>query len=134
MLAKLEGHSYNVIIANFWPHLRAILLNFSHFNTLCQKLQRALYLVTDRTFGSAELFGRTSTAFSPNDRTFFCRTHNFFLYYILGFSKWLRSLRYFKVGLCLKTNPKYESKKKLFCGDNFRQEYCLKTQLLKLFC
>ena len=36
-------------------------------------------LVIDRTFGSAELFGRTSTVrFGPNDRTFFCRTQNFF--------------------------------------------------------
>ena len=35
-------------------------------------------VVTDRTFGSAELFGRTSTVrFSPND---------FFLYYTLHFS------------------------------------------------
>ena len=34
-------------------------------------------LVTDRTFGLAELFGRTSTVrFGPNDRTFFCRTQN----------------------------------------------------------
>ena len=40
-------------------------------------------LVIERTFGSAELFGRTSTVrFCPNDRTFFCRTQNFFLYYI----------------------------------------------------
>ena len=36
-------------------------------------------LVTDQTFGSAELFGRTSTVrFGPNDRNFFCRTQNFF--------------------------------------------------------
>ena len=36
-------------------------------------------LVTDRTFGLAELFGRTSTVrFGPNDRTFFCRTQNLF--------------------------------------------------------
>ena len=36
-------------------------------------------LVTDQTFGSAELFGQTSTVrFGPNDRTFFCRTQNFF--------------------------------------------------------
>jgi hypothetical protein len=36
-------------------------------------------VVIDRTFGSAELFGRTSTVrFGPNDRTFFCRTQNFF--------------------------------------------------------
>jgi hypothetical protein len=34
-------------------------------------------------------FGRTSTVrFGPNDRTFFCRTQNFFLYYILHFPKW----------------------------------------------
>ena len=47
-------------------------------------------VVTDRTFGSAELFRRTSTVrFGPNDRTFFCRTQNFFLYYILHFSKGL---------------------------------------------
>jgi hypothetical protein len=32
-------------------------------------------LVTDRTFGSTEWFGRTSTAwFDPNDRFFFWRT------------------------------------------------------------
>ena len=36
-------------------------------------------LVTDQKFGSAELFGRTSTVrFGQNDRTFFCRTQNFF--------------------------------------------------------
>ena len=36
-------------------------------------------IVIDRTFGSAELFGRTSTVrFGPNDRTFFCRTQNLF--------------------------------------------------------
>ena len=35
-------------------------------------------------FGLAELFGRTSTVwFGPNDRTFFCRIQNFFLYYII---------------------------------------------------
>ena len=34
-------------------------------------------LVIDRTFGSAELFGRTYTVrFGPNDRTFFCRIQN----------------------------------------------------------
>ena len=39
-------------------------------------------LVIERTFGSAKLFGRTSTVrFGPNDRTFFCRTQNFFSYY-----------------------------------------------------
>ena len=37
-------------------------------------------VVIERTFGSAELFGQTSTVrFGPNDRTFFCRTQNFFL-------------------------------------------------------
>ena len=36
-------------------------------------------VVIDRTFGLAKLFGRTSTVrFSPNDRTFFCRTQNLF--------------------------------------------------------
>ena len=36
-------------------------------------------LVTDRMFGSAELFSQTFTLrFGPNDRTFFCRTQNFF--------------------------------------------------------
>jgi hypothetical protein len=40
-------------------------------------------VVTDRTFGSTKLFDRTSTVrFGPNDKTFFCRTQNFFLYYI----------------------------------------------------
>ena len=35
----------------------------------------------DRTFGSAKLFGQTSTVrFGPNDRTFFCRTQNFFFF------------------------------------------------------
>ena len=37
------------------------------------------FIVTDWTLGSAQLFGRTSTMrFGPNDRTFFCRTQNFF--------------------------------------------------------
>ena len=37
------------------------------------------HVVTDRTFVLAELFGRTSTVrFGPSDRTFFCRTQNFF--------------------------------------------------------
>ena len=36
-------------------------------------------VVIERTFSSAELFGRTSTVrYGPNDRTFFCRTQNFF--------------------------------------------------------
>ena len=36
-------------------------------------------VVTDQMFGSAKLFGWTSTVrFGPNDRTFFCRTQNFF--------------------------------------------------------
>ena len=36
-------------------------------------------LVTNRTFSLAELVSRTSVVrFSPNDRTFFCRTQNFF--------------------------------------------------------
>ena len=40
----------------------------------------SLDVVIDRTFGSAEKFGRTSTVrFGPNDRTFFCRTQNFFV-------------------------------------------------------
>ena len=40
-------------------------------------------LVTEQTFGSSELFGRTSIVrFGPNDSTFFCRTPNFFLHYI----------------------------------------------------
>ena len=38
-----------------------------------------LAVVTDRKFSSAELFGRTSTVrFGTNDRTFFCKTQNFF--------------------------------------------------------
>ena len=41
-------------------------------------------VVTDRTFGLAEQFGQISTVwFGPNERTFFCRTQNFFLSYIL---------------------------------------------------
>ena len=40
-------------------------------------------LVTDWTFGSAELLGQTSSVqFGLNGRTFFCRTQNIFLYYI----------------------------------------------------
>ena len=39
-------------------------------------------VVTDQTFRLAKLFGRTSTVrFGPNDRTFFCRTQNFFFSY-----------------------------------------------------
>ena len=40
-------------------------------------------LVTDRTFGLAELFGRTSTVrFGPNDRTFFLQnTEPFFVFH-----------------------------------------------------
>ena len=38
-------------------------------------------VVTYRTFGLVELFAWISTVwFSPNDKTFFCRTQNFFLY------------------------------------------------------
>ena len=41
-------------------------------------------VVTNRTFGLAKLFCRTSSVrFGPNDRTFFCRTQNFFSYQIL---------------------------------------------------
>ena len=51
----------------------------------------ATNLLADRKFGSAEMFDQTSTVwFGPNDRTFFCRTQNFFLYYTLHFSTWLR--------------------------------------------
>ena len=43
------------------------------------KLKIKHTVVIDRPFGSAELFGQTSTVrFGPNDRTFFCRTQNFF--------------------------------------------------------
>jgi hypothetical protein len=46
-----------------------------------KKNHAVIKLVIDRTFGSAELFGRTSTVrFGPNDRTFFCRTQNFFCF------------------------------------------------------
>ena len=39
--------------------------------------------MTNRKFGSAELFGRTSAVqFGPNDRTFFCRAQNFFSFHI----------------------------------------------------
>ena len=38
-------------------------------------------LVIDQTFGTTEHFGQTSIVqFGPNDRTFFCRPQNFFLY------------------------------------------------------
>jgi hypothetical protein len=40
------------------------------------------FVVIEQTFGLAEQFGWTSTVrFGPNDRTFFCRTQNFFSYY-----------------------------------------------------
>ena len=43
-------------------------------------------LVTDRTFGLAELFGRTSTVwFGPNERTFSAEHKNFFLLFIAFF-------------------------------------------------
>jgi hypothetical protein len=81
----------------------------------------AIVIVTDRTFGSAELFGRTSTVwFGPNDRTFFCRTQNFFFtiycIYLNGY------LRYFK----------FDKKVKLFCGDNFRQKYSTTFKIVLL--
>ena len=48
----------------------------------CSKYKYKI-LVTDQTFGSAELFGRTSTVrFGPNDKTFFCRTQNFFFIFL----------------------------------------------------
>ena len=34
--------------------------------------------------------------------------------------------------LYLKTNPKYESKMKLFCGDNFRQKYSTTFKIVLL--
>ena len=51
------------------------------------------FLVTHQMFGSAELFGRTSTVqFGADDKTFFfCRKQNsfFFSFYTLHFPKWL---------------------------------------------
>jgi hypothetical protein len=45
-------------------------------------------VVTDRTFGSAELFDQTSTVrFDPNDRTFFRGTQNFFSLLYIAFYK-----------------------------------------------
>ena len=39
-----------------------------------------MQVVTDQTFGLAELFGRTSTVrFGPNDRTFFAEHRTFFV-------------------------------------------------------
>ena len=44
-----------------------------------------LKLVTERTFGSAELFGRTSTVqFGPNDRTFSAEHRTFFILHVQG--------------------------------------------------
>ena len=41
-----------------------------------------IVVMTDRTFGLAKLFSQTSTVQSgPNDRTYFCRTQNFFSYF-----------------------------------------------------
>ena len=48
---------------------------FSPFKNLLLRWDTLYVVGIDRTFGSAELFGRTSTVrFGPNDRTFFCRT------------------------------------------------------------
>ena len=79
-------------------------------------------VVTDRTFGSAELFGQTSTVwFGPNDRTFFCRTQNFFLYYMYCIFQ-NGYLRYFKI----------DKKMKLFCEDSFRQKYSTTFKIVLL--
>ena len=81
-----------------WPDLPAkfqkfILLNFSKTKWRPIGDSARTYLqphysnggfgnvVTDWTFGLAELFGRTFTVrFGPNDRTFFCRTQNLFFH------------------------------------------------------
>ena len=56
-----------------------------------------------------QMFGRTSTVrFGPNDRTFFCRTQNFFLYYCIFQNGYLR---YFKLALYVILSG----------GDNFKQ-------------
>ena len=66
-------------------------------------------------------YGRTSTVwFNPNDRTYFCRTQNFFLYHKLHFSK--RQLRSFKL----------DRKIKLFRGDNFRRKYSTTFKIVLL--
>jgi hypothetical protein len=56
-------------------------------------------LVTDRTFCSAELFGQTSTVrFGPNDRTFFCRTQNFFFTIFDPYPPTVRSFLLLSIG------------------------------------
>ena len=72
-------------------------------------------LVIDRIFGSAKLFGRTFTLwFGPNDRTFFCRTQNFFSYYIQcqwqPFIFLFCLMTHMFVALSLPTKPKLEKK------------------------
>ena len=76
---------YLVLVLAFLPSLiylpkvqaaGKVAWTFSIFQFLTRSIKH-LVIVTDRTFGSAELFGRTSTVrFGPNDITFFCRTLN----------------------------------------------------------
>ena len=57
------------------------IVSLNPWNSTWDNLKSTSYcvIVIDRTFGSAELFGRTSAVrFGPNDRTFFCRTQNLF--------------------------------------------------------
>ena len=69
--------------------------HFSWVDSRCTKgfhKSSLIILVTDWTFGLAELFGQTSTVwFSPNDSTFSCKTQKFLLYYLVFIAsfKWL---------------------------------------------
>ena len=77
---KWTSGQLNTFFRTFWTGLLCVVpvqkVREKVFNWSEVHLYR---LVIDRTFGSAELFGRTSTVqFGPNDRTFFCRTQNFF--------------------------------------------------------
>ena len=68
-----------------WAKKFVLFFSFTHAKIMfcffmdMDSFKRYHTIVIDRTFGSAELFGRTYTVrFGPNDRTFFCRTQNFF--------------------------------------------------------
>ena len=78
--------------------------------------------MTNWTFSLAELFVWTTTVwFSPNNKTFFCITQNFFLYYIYCIFE-NGYLRYFKL----------DRKMKLLCGDNFKQKYSTTFEIILL--
>ena len=83
-------------------YLRIEVVKHKHTVKLTKLWKHQLWSFKLRIYCTSE---QLNVRFGPNDKTFFCRTQNFFFFTIY----WA-----FQKGYPLKTNPKYESKMKLF--------------------